>query len=94
MHWQNVEVEFCASTIIDTRHVILKPSPVLGRLRVVGLASQGLAIDMVNRDLPKFLGVGLMQISVDHETLYIVYHVGIHVCISSLIKKNKKKIGP
>ena len=39
MHWWKVEVEFCASTMIGTKHVILKPSPRLGRLRVVGLAS-------------------------------------------------------
>jgi hypothetical protein len=41
VHWWRVEVKFHASTIIDIRHVVLKPSPGLGRLRVVGLALQG-----------------------------------------------------
>ena len=40
MHWRRVEVEFHASSMVNIGHVILKPSPGLGRLRVVGLASQ------------------------------------------------------
>ena len=32
-----------------------------------------------------FLGVGLMQIWADHETLHVVCHVGIHVDFSSMI---------
>jgi hypothetical protein len=45
MHWRKAQVKFGASTIVETRHVVLKPSPGLGRLRVVGLASQGYTIE-------------------------------------------------
>ena len=38
--WKRVKIEFHASSIVNIRHVILKPSSGLGRLRVVGLASQ------------------------------------------------------
>ena len=48
MHWRRVEVnKFHASTIVDTRHVVLKPSPGLGRLRVVGLASQQYPVSFI-----------------------------------------------
>ena len=30
MHWRKAQVKFCASTIVETRHVVLKPSPGLG----------------------------------------------------------------
>jgi hypothetical protein len=35
-----VEAKSLAFTLTNIRHVILKPTPGLGRLRVVGLASQ------------------------------------------------------
>ena len=57
MYWWNTQVKICTSTIADTSRVILKPSPGLGRLRVVGLASQlvmdtsSLYVERVSHDI-------------------------------------------
>ena len=39
VYWREAHLESRASTIVETRRVMLKPSLGLGRLRVVGLAS-------------------------------------------------------
>ena len=48
VHWRKVEVKFYASTMVGTKHVIRKPSPGLGRLRVVGLASHTYMVPKVH----------------------------------------------
>ena len=52
-----------------------------------GVAPKVLDSDMVCRNLrlAYFLEVGSMQIMVDHETLFIVYHVGLYVELSFMI---------
>ena len=40
MCWRKAQIESRASTVVETRHVMLKPSLGLRRSRVMGLASQ------------------------------------------------------
>ena len=61
--WRRAEVTFHASTIVEMMHVILKPSPGLGRLWVVGLASQMDHVSWVTWIVFKYhlLEIGLTQ---------------------------------